>query len=144
MIKGKLYSKATDSSLNVKNEERKSKVKNLTTYKLQDYLKTEKLTTKQKKLLFSLRTRSIDVKNNYKNKYKFNMRCQICEDENSVDSEEHYLKCTKILENIDDNIDILNARHGDIFSKNIDEQISITKIFQTVFKIRQKLLHSKY
>ena len=144
LIKNKLKINATHSLFYDKSEEKRSKIKNLTSFKLQNYLRTNKFTTKQKKLLFSLRTRSIDVKNNYKNKFQFNMKCRMCEDENSIDSEEHYLKCSKILENFDDNEDILNAKYEDIFSQNIDEQISITRIFETIFKIRQKILNIKY
>ena len=47
-----------------------TKTENLVSYKLQEYLKSENLTFKQKQLLFSLRSRSINVKRNYKNKYK--------------------------------------------------------------------------
>ena len=124
----------------MKNKENRSKSKNLNSYKLQSYLKTDKMTTKQKKLLFSLRTRSVDVKSNYKSKYKFNMQCRLCE--KFEDSEKHYLECEKILENIGSNVDLTRAKYEDIFSSDLRDQISITKIYEQVFKTRTKLLRN--
>ena len=72
------------------------------------------------------------------------MKCRMCEDEDSIDSEEHYLKCIKIIENIEDNEDIINAKYEDIFSNNIDDQIAITRQFEAIFKIRQKIFNFKY
>ena len=67
-LKKKLREKATNFLMNLKAKH--SKTTNLKSFQLQSYLSSEKLSTKEKKLLFSLRTRSINVKRNYKNKYK--------------------------------------------------------------------------
>jgi len=96
------------------------------------------MTTKQKKLLFSLRTRSVDVKTNYKSKYKFNMQCRLCE--KFEDSEKHYLECEKMLANIGSNFDLTRAKYENIFSSDLKDQISITKIYEQIFKTRTKLL----
>ena len=79
ILKCKLGEKAYEYLLNLK--ETHSKTEHLLNYKLQDYLLSENLSFKQKRLLFSLRTRSIHVKRNYKNKYKFNMLCSLCPDQ---------------------------------------------------------------
>ena len=50
-----------------------SKTENLQSYKFQTYLGSEKLTAEEKKLLFQLRTCSIQTKANYKNKYRFDL-----------------------------------------------------------------------
>ena len=142
LIKGKLKESATNFLFNHKSDEQRSKIKNLKSFTLQNYLKTTKLSNKEKKLLFSLRTRSIDVKRNYKNKYKFNMKCHLCQDESEIESEEHYLKCQKILQNIDDKEILLTAKYENIFSNDIEKQISITKVFDKIFKLRCKLLNS--
>ena len=140
IVKDKITESAYNFLFYHKSEENRSKIKNLTSFKLQNYLKTNKLSKKEKKLLFSLRTRSIDVKRNYKNKYKFNMKCRLCDDDQEDESESHYLKCLKILENIDNKDEILNVKYEDIYSQNIEKQISITKIFDKIFKIRTKLV----
>ena len=139
LIKKKLFEKSTEFLFNMKNKENRSKTKNLMSYKFQDYLQNNILTTKQKKLLFSLRTRSVDVKTNYKSIYTFNMQCRLCEKDE--DSERHYLKCDKISNKIDPSIDLNQAKYENIFSSNIEEQINITRIFDQIFKIRSRELH---
>ena len=137
-LKDKLNIKATEFLFTYK--EKHSKTKNLKSFALQTYLKTAKLSTKEKKLLFSLRTRSTNVKTNYKNKYKFNMQCSLCEDENEEESEIHLLKCSKIEENISSNINLATANYENIFGDNIEDQMAITKIFDLVFKTKDTLL----
>ena len=139
-LKKKLQEKATVFLMNYR--EKHSKTQNLKSYKLQSYLSSNKLTTNEKKLLFSLRTRSIHVKRNYKNKYKFNMKCSLCEDDSQEETEIHLLKCVKILAEIKNTLDITSAKYGDIFSENIEDQVTITKTFNEVLKIRKVLLHN--
>ena len=113
-----------------------SKTQNLSSYKLQTYLESENLTYKQKQLLFSLRTRSIDVKRNYKNKYRnSNLFCTLCDDK-LVESESHLLECTSTYEMLGN---IGDAKYEDIFSSEISRQEKITKIFEKVLKLRQNL-----
>ena len=134
-LKAKLFEKATKFLFKIKAKHSKSA--NLNTFGLQKYLISEKLSTKEKKLLFSLRTRSVNVKTNYKNKYKFNMQCSLCGDPSESESETHLLNCTKILESIDNATEVQNASYKHIFSENIEEQVAITKIFA---KVRNLLL----
>ena len=140
LLKNKSFEKSTEFLFNLKNKENRSKSKNLNSYKFQNYLQTNVLTTKQKQLLFSLWTRSVDVKTNYKNMYKFNLQCRLCE--KYEDSERHYLVCEKILNNIDPSIELKTANYEQIFSSDIEEQVNITKIFYEIFKLRSKLLAS--
>ena len=134
MVKTKLNEKFCDYLFSLKSSH--TKTQNLSSYNLQAYLKSENLTYKQKQLLFSLRTRSINVKTNYKNKYKHsNLFCTLCEDK-VVESESHLLECksTKAqLGNIDD------VEYEDIFSSEISRQEKVTKIFEKVIKLRQNL-----
>ena len=71
------------------------------------------------------------------------MQCSLCEITCEDESEIHLLKCTKILENIGNDTDVTNiqnAKYENIFSKNINDQVSITKIFAKVFKTKNILL----
>ena len=70
------------------------------------------------------------------------MRCRLCDDDQEIESEEHYLKCTKILQNFDNKEEISAAKYEHIFSQDIEKQISITKTFDKIFKIRTKLLNA--
>ena len=65
------------------------------------------------------------------------MYCSLCKN-NEEESEQHLLKCSKILEIIDDR-SITNAIYKDIFSNNLEDQVRITKIFAKVAKCRQTL-----
>ena len=114
-----------------------TKTQNLSSYKLQEYLESENLTYKQKQLLFSLRTRSINVKTNYKSKYKHsNLFCTLCDDK-LVESESHLLECKSTLEQLGN---IGDARYEDIFSPEISRQEKITKIYEKVLKLRQNFI----
>ena len=142
-LKQKLYQKAEEFLF--KNKVKHSKSSNLNSFNLQEYLYNEELTTREKKLLFSLRTRSVHVKTNYRNMYKYNMQCTLCDENSEEESESHLLQCTKIRANLDlDTImEIFDASYEQIFSQNIDQQIKITKIFAKVLKLRNILLKQK-
>ena len=70
--------------------------------------------------------------------HKFNRLCRLCKKEE--DSEKHYIECDYIKENIDQSIDLTQAKYEHIFSSDIEDQIIITKIFDQIFKTRSKLL----
>ena len=140
-VKKKLKEKAT--AFLMKYRDKHSKTENLKSFKLQSYLTSNKFTNNEKKLLFSLRTRSVHVKRNYKNKYKFNMTCSLCDDASQEETEIHLLKCKKITDQIKNNFDIANATYEDIFSESIEAQLHITKMFNEVFKMKKVLLHKK-
>ena len=135
--------KASEYLFSYKENENRSKLSKLklkSKFELQKYLKSEKLTTKEKRLLFSLRTRMTNVKTNYKNKYKFNMHCLLCNDKNTEESEIHLLSCPKIVENVDPNLELKNINFDNIFSDNLEDQIYITKVFDKVLRTKHILL----
>ena len=135
VVKTKLNVKFFDYLLSLKSSH--TKTQNLSSYKLQEYLESENLTYKQKQLLFSLRTRSINVKTNYKSKYKHsNLFCTLCDDR-LVESESHLLECKSTLEQLGN---IGDARYEDIFSPEISRQEKITKIYEKVLKLRQNFI----
>ena len=68
------------------------------------------------------------------------MSCNLCKNESEEESEIHLLKCPKILEEVD--TDIHNAKYEDIFSDDIEKQLTITKIFMKVFKTKKVLLNN--
>ena len=93
MVKTKLEENFFNYLLSLKSNH--TKTENLVSYKLQEYLKSENLTFKQKQLLFSLRTRSISVKRNDKNKCRHsNLICSLCDDK-QVESESHIPECKR-------------------------------------------------
>ena len=66
------------------------------------------------------------------------MQCRICNlDE---ESERHLIQCTEVLKKMDEDFNFTEVDYLDIFSQNLDNQITITKIFEKIMKV--KLLHS--
>ena len=134
IVKTKLEENFFDYLLSLKSNH--TKTENLVSFKLQEYLTSENLTFKQKQLLFSLRTRSINVKRNYKNKYRHsNMFCSLCDDK-QVESESHILECKSTQEQLGN---IGDSKYEDIFSLDIARQEKITKIFEKVIRLRDTL-----
>ena len=75
-------------------------------------------------LLFALRTRTINVKHNFKSQYE-NMNCRICKVENSLEDEEHILHCGAFDEYTGD------IMFNDVYG-NIDKQFEAVKIYKKV------------
>ena len=119
-------------------KENHSKTEKLFEYKLQNYLTSQNLSTEQKKLLFSLRTRSIHVKTNYRNKYKFNMICSLCDDKTEEESELHLLRCSSTVAEVGQ---IGDSKYEDIFSPDVTKQAKITEIFRKILRIRKTLMN---
>ena len=106
---------------------------------LQTYLKSDKISATEAKLLFKIRTNMLDVKNNYRQKYSKNdkvsdeiLLCQLSE--NHVDSEENIFQCT-VLENDTD------VKFENLFSENIDKVSKVLKQFKKLWRKRQDLLN---
>ena len=96
----KLVSKAVDcAALAAYNNEKlsKSTIAKLVhnKLKLQPYLDDPKVTTLQKQIIFKLRARTFEVKNNFKYKHNGNLRCDLgCRD---IEDQEHvFVKCEVI------------------------------------------------
>ena len=83
---------------------------------LQNHLLPNILGNKQKKLLFLLRSRMIDVKVNFSEKYMNNKLFKICKEES--ESQEHVLKCKEIVE----------------------KQANVTILFEKLWKLRNKII----
>ena len=68
------------------------------------------------------------------------MYCRLCNDLTEEESERHLLKHIKIINKIESNVDLSNANYDDIFSENVEDQASITRVYNSIFKTRSKLL----
>ena len=64
------------------------------------------------------------------------MHCSLCQDKTDEESEIHLLKCIKILENSSNPSELKSAIYEDIFSNDLEKQVTITKIFAKIVKIR--------
>ena len=105
---------------------------------MQTYLSSDKLTVKEAKMLFKIRTRMIDVKSNYKKKYISKTRSEyeslLCSISKShEDNSENVFQCPELGNTSDIQFD-------DLFSRNIDKISKAIKLFQKLWKIRETKL----
>ena len=108
------------------------KYKNL---EMQKYLKTGKIYTNRKKLLFKIRTKMLNVGKNYGR----NVLCPIClkEEDNQI----HLTKCIIILNSLtiqDSNINI-----DDAFETNMDKANAISIVIEKILQKREVILDSR-
>ena len=86
-----------------------------------------KLTRNQTSVIFKARARMLDIKANFKNGNKDNLKCRMCEEED--ETQEHILEdCKKLIHAFKDKIYI-----EEIFSEDTEELI------QTAKKIEERL-----
>ena len=97
----------------------------------QSYLVDAKFTLRNKQLLFKLRGKMSDVKNNFKNMYFANLQCNFC-GECDLQTQDHLLVCPTIVSNCQDLYDNIKIEHDDIYG-NLEEQLAVTKLYQKVF-----------
>ena len=103
---------------------------------MKDYLKSDKITLEEKKLLFAMKTRAINVKTNFRNNFSnTNMLCRLCHKPGEKESELHLMKCETII-SCDNNIGNLltNISYMDIFG-TIEKQVIAIKVWKKVLKI---------
>ena len=94
---------------------------------MQQYLITHDLTTQEKQILFSLRTRTFPCKANYSSQY-YSLKCDFC---SQIDDQEHLIHCSNA-----ENIDISQVQYSDIFG-SLPQQIRIAKIMKRISDTRK-------
>ena len=129
-------------SLKIKNNKEKSKSKNIwPSSEMKHYLRSNKLSTEEKRLLFSMRCRVNETKCNYRSKYENNMNCSICSS-NTEESELHLLKCEAIVSEPEVKDQISEITYSDIFS-DVERQIKAVKLWTKIFRIRKWKIENK-
>ena len=81
----------------------------------------------------------ISFRDNFHRMYQDNL-CQVCKS-GEVDSQEHALSCIVLKEqlNQEQKIALKRANYQDIFG-DLQAQLCITKLFQTLIRIKRRLL----
>jgi hypothetical protein len=115
------------------NKEKKSKTSHIshTELKLQPYLRPGKESNLQKKFLFQLRARMVDLKANYQGSHS-NLQCELCE--RHIDDQESLLTCEKLgSSGLVPNL----PQYSDIFGEDVVEQFRVSSILEEKFKLRK-------
>ena len=114
-----------------------SKVRDLKhkTYEMQKYLKPngEKITQEEAKLIFKLRSKVTEVKQNFRGKYE-NVECELCHEE---ESQAHIMTCVEL--NKHENKEAI-PEFEEIYKQNVKNQIKIARKFSKNMRIRKNLL----
>ena len=103
---------------------------------IQTYLKDSNLSTEKKQLLFSLRTRMLDIKENFSFLYLDNECTLGCKE---IESQEHLLNCQVIIENCFELSEDIDVEYEDIVG-TIDRQIKFINLYKCVIDTRKELL----
>ena len=92
---------------------------------MKPYLKNNELSIEEKKLMFRLKNRLIDVKINYRKKYKDNLQCRLCN--LTEESQPHLVVCPELM--MDNNLReaFENYCYSDIFSNDLKKQTHLIK-----------------
>ena len=115
---------------------KKTKLANLTTWQMQDYLVSDKLSLSEKRLLYMLRVRMIEVKNNFSSKYGDKLECSLCL--NHIEDQENLLKCSEIVSEVNTS----EITYRDIYG-TLEKQAEAIKIWKQVLKVRNSKMKSK-
>ena len=117
-----------------------SKIKHIEYESLQRqaYLTSPLFSNTDVNILFSLRSRMVECKNNFKNKYRDNnLLCPFCSKEH--DRQQHMLERKILGKKLKKNsIAKENILHGDLF-KNVEKQKGVTQLFKEIIEIRKEL-----
>ena len=119
------------------NNEKKSKTKHIIHRELilQPYLKPGNMSNIQRKFIFKLRSRMLDVKVNFPGTQE-NLLCELCGEHN--DDQESLLVCEKLDES--NSLVTKSPDYKDLFSSHVDKQLEISLILKRKFELRKKLL----
>ena len=100
---------------------------------MQVYLRNESLKIRDKMLLFRLRNRLVDVKMNFKRKYKNELQCRLC---NKADeSQIHLTQCEVILSDSCVKTALEGYSYIDTFSKDLKTQTQMIYVWNLILKI---------
>ena len=102
---------------------------------MQEYLGPNEMGIDEAKFLFQLRTRMIEVRNNYSGSYP-DLRCPLCKAE--VDTQQHLLECKKL--EIQWEIVSRQINYCDIFNGQLEDKANVARMLQAKFRLRQNLL----
>ena len=114
-----------------------SKVMDLThtKWEMQPYLRPNDIQTQEAKFIFQLRTRMIDVRLNYRNRYSETI-CPNCKA--APDDQPHLLECTLLVDTTA--VASSSVMYDSLFSSDLQEVVKVSRILNTNFRKRKQLM----
>ena len=102
---------------------------------MQDYLCPNEISVDEAKFIFHVRTRMLDVKTNYSERYTDSL-CPICK--NEEDTQKHLLECSKL--DTDGDIVTKLPEYDHLFSEKLDDKVKIAKIIKQRYEKRTAII----
>ena len=130
LVKIKTKEYTLEYLLRLKTKHKKMENVKYSELKIQNYLKSSKITTEEAKNLYRFRTRAAKFKENLKSSYAAT-GCPLCFVH--PDTQEHSLNCTVVQEEV-----TIKGKYKDIFEEDIPTNISKTLL--EISKLRQNVL----
>ena len=120
---------------------KKNKVKHIQYYEheTQEYLLPGKISNKQAKEIFLLRTRMLETKDNYQNQFQDD-HCPLCDDGITLDSQEHVMLCPAIVHQ---SLVTDSLKYENLFCNDVMKQLQVSSIIIQNFKKRKQRLRKK-
>ena len=100
------------------------------------YLSDERFSKNDAQLLFTLRSRMLPVKSNFKKLHNNNLQCQTC-DKSLIEDENHILICENLK-----NEESVKIKFEEDFGP-VDLQLNAAKVFKNVLRKRDSILELK-
>ena len=75
------------------------------------------------------------LKANFSSMHKNNMQCDLCQEEDSIESQTHLLQCSFLTNHEDLKHDIKTIKYEDIYD-NLDAQVKAVKVWSKIMKTR--------
>ena len=124
------------NGLKVKENQLSSKTSHIQHRKIgmASYLKPNQISIQEAKFLFTLRSRMLDIKCNYRGKYS-DVICPSCKQDD--DTQQYLLVCSSL--NMDGVVAGSLPDYNDLFSENLSKQVQLSSILKACYDKRIKL-----
>ena len=142
LVDDSIDEKAFEKLISEKDSKNKTKVAHIKYQELsmQEYLKDKKISIQQKKFIFLLRSRMLDVAGNYPHKYDSKL-CPICKEENSLDNQEHVLQCRKLMKR--NQVVATPSVYSDFFGDDVNKMVEVASVIKENFQKRNEILKKR-
>ena len=100
------------------------------------YLEDSRISQKEAKLLFKLRTRMYNVKSNFKEQFNFNLACELCS--SAICDQRHLLQC-KVLQNLVPELKSTSVRYNHLFG-SMEKILPAIKLFTKITENRDEAI----
>ena len=100
---------------------------------IKKYLISDEMSTDEKKVLFALKTRAVNVKTNYSSNLT-DYQCRLCHKVEEKESEIHIMKCESIISDNCLKNDLTTISYEDIFG-TLEQQIVAAKVWKKVLRV---------